>query len=101
MAITSYEDAAFLFHKELEGQGEIGVMKMMFTMALCCHISTDTSKLPYQYRYCYENPSECINDYLTWDGKDHPPGNWIKRKGALDGDYSNPNYKHSTTQEEN
>jgi hypothetical protein len=93
MPITSYEDAAFLIHRELEGQGEIGVMKMMFTMALCCHISTDTCKAPYKYRYCYENPHECLHDYFMWDGKGHPPGNWIVRKSGFDGDYKNPDYK--------
>lgn len=93
MPITSYEDAGFLFIKEIEGQGEVGVMKMMYTLALCCHISTDTTQAPYRYRYCYEDGNECVNDFLTWDGKDHPPGNWIKRKSGFEGDYSNPNYK--------
>lgn len=89
MKIT-HEEANFIMHKNLDGHGEIGVMRFGFTTALCCHISTNTVDLPYQYRYCYENYSDCIHDFENWDGEGHPRGNWIKRKGAAGGDMPNP-----------
>ena len=77
--------------KQLNGQGEIAIMRMIFTTALCCHISRNPLDFPYKYRYCYENHADCLRDFNEWDGKGHPKGNWIKRKGHQ-GDLVNENY---------
>ena len=68
-------------------------MRMAYTYALCVNISTDISDLPYDYRYCYGNLTDCLVDFHRWDGKGHPEGNWIKRKGAFLEDLRNPDYE--------
>jgi len=36
----------------------------------------------YQRRYCYEHQLAARAALLAWDGRGHPPGPWIKCKGA-------------------
>lgn len=36
----------------------------------------------YQRRYCYEHRSDAQAALLAWDGREHPPGPWIKCKGG-------------------
>ncbi len=36
----------------------------------------------YQRRYCYEHTADARSALQAWDGSDHPPGPWIKCKGA-------------------
>ena len=43
----------------------------------------------YQRRYCYEYAEEVQSAFAAWDGRDHPPGRWIKCEGA-DIDLLNP-----------
>ena len=86
---ASYVDAGYLCHRPCEHQGEIGIMRMMFTTALCCHIDLNIFNIPYEYRYCYSNYGDAMHAFKTWNGEGHPPGPWIKRKGA-DGDLPNP-----------
>ena len=61
------------------------VRRYLYTYALVVGV-TDTG---YQRRYCYEEESEAVAALSSWDGADHPPGPWIKCKGA-DVDLLNP-----------
>lgn len=36
----------------------------------------------YQRRYCYEHRADAQAALLGWDGREHPPGPWIKCKGG-------------------
>lgn len=64
---------------------------MAYTVSIMYNIDDNG----YQARYCYHTLEEAREAFNTWDGKDHPPGNWIKRKG--DGrDISNPDYTPTT-----
>lgn len=36
----------------------------------------------YQRRYCYEHRADAQAALFAWDGLEHPPGPWIKCKGA-------------------
>lgn len=36
----------------------------------------------YQRRYCYEHREDAQAALSAWDGDGHPPGPWIKCKGA-------------------
>ena len=36
----------------------------------------------YERRYCYEHRSDAQAALRSWDGTEHPPGPWIKCKGA-------------------
>jgi hypothetical protein len=36
----------------------------------------------YQRRYCYEHQDVARAALPAWDGREHPPGPWIKCKGA-------------------
>lgn len=36
----------------------------------------------YQRRYCYEHRSDAQAALFAWDGREHPPGPWIKCKGG-------------------
>ena len=75
--------------RELKDNRLIGLLQMAFTMALVIDLTRHGG---YAYRYCYTDNYEALQDFESWDGKGHPPGNWIKRKG-LDGDLINENYK--------
>jgi hypothetical protein len=65
----------------------IGLYRMMYTVGLFVGLD----EYGYSHRYCYDTYSEAKEDVLLWDGKNDPPGNWIKRKG-LGTDLSNPNF---------
>lgn len=71
--------------KEIEGHGICALERFMFTIAISCGLD-ETGR---QYRYCYPNLLEAVIAFDEWDGKGHPPGPWIKRKG-LRGDLRNP-----------
>ena len=90
MTKTSYEDAGFLCHKQMANGLEIGLMRMLFTTDVCYNISTDTAEVPYTCRYSYKTEEEALVAFVQWDGKDFPPGNWIKRKGAFLPELINP-----------
>ena len=36
----------------------------------------------YERRYCYEHRADARAALAAWDGREHPPGPWIKCKGA-------------------
>lgn len=52
--------------------------RMNFTHALIVGIDV----IEYRYRYCYEFESDAAAALASWNGQGHPPGPWIKRKGA-------------------
>lgn len=52
--------------------------RMNFTHALVVGIDP----AGYRYRYCYELESDAAAALASWTGEGHPPGPWIKRKGA-------------------
>jgi hypothetical protein len=62
-----------------------GLYRYIFTIGLVVGLD----EYGYKYRYCYENRIDAIVDIAEWDGKGHPSGDWIKRKGE-GGDISNP-----------
>ena len=43
----------------------------------------------YERRYCYEHAQDACRALLSWDGRGHPSGPWIKCKGSC-GDLLNP-----------
>lgn len=83
--------AHYFYMRKIPNQGVCGLDKMIFTWALCCDISEDDWDYPYGYRYCYEFFCDAIYALEHWDGKGHPPGPWIKRKGH-NGDVINPEF---------
>lgn len=59
--------------------GEIaGILKFLFTTGLVVGLD----KYGYRIRFCYEFTNEARVALELWDGKDFPPGNWIKAKGS-------------------
>lgn len=54
------------------------VKQFNFTTALVVGLDG----LGYQRRYCYEHRADAQAALLAWDGREHPPGPWIKCKGA-------------------
>jgi hypothetical protein len=49
-----------------------------FTMALVVGLDD----VGYQRRYCYEHRADAQAALDAWDGREHPPGPWIKCKGG-------------------
>ena len=49
-----------------------------FTWGLVVGLTADC----YERRYCFEHQVEASKALKEWDGKEHPPGQWIKAKGA-------------------
>lgn len=63
--------------REIPNQGVCGIAPMLFTIGLFCNLSD----VGYSYRYCYENYVDAFDALQNWNGEEHPPGPWIKRKG--------------------
>jgi hypothetical protein len=64
-----------------------GIKRFAFTTGLMVGLDS----MGYKGRYCYHTYNEALEALLTWDGKGHPEGNWIKYKGEIE--VSNPNYE--------
>lgn len=62
-----------------------GVKTFAYTTAIV--VGLDSSG--YERRYCFEHWNEAADAFAAWDGVGHPPGPWIKCKGA-DVDLLNP-----------
>lgn len=45
-------------------------------------IVVDLDLSGYERRYCFEHWNEAADALAAWDGVNHPPGPWIKCKGA-------------------
>lgn len=71
--------------KEIEGRGICGLLRMVFTVGLVYGID----EVGYTGRYCYPTRIDAIDAINKWDGKEDPPGDWIKHKGYRE--YRNPN----------
>ena len=78
------DEYGYIDTRTTEAGIEIGLMPMMFTIAICVNVSRDPMALPYTYRFCYpkKDTDEAIEVYRSWDGLGLPKGNWIKQKGA-------------------
>lgn len=68
-------------------QGLCGLGPLVTTIGLYCGLNP----ISYSYRYCYENYQDALAALNAWDGKGHPSGPWIVRKGE-GGDLQSPNY---------
>ena len=67
--------------------GEIaGVMPMIFTTGLFVGLTSDA----WRTRYCYERREDAVAALDAWDGRDDPPGPWIKVKGHPGGERLGP-----------
>ena len=62
-----------------------GLHRYLFT----CGLVVGLDDMGYSHRYCYERHEDALAALKAWDGAGHPPGPWIKRKGA-GGDLLNP-----------
>jgi hypothetical protein len=60
-----------------------GLHEYAYTCGIVVGLSVDT----YERRYCYQDRAEAAKELLRWDGNGHPPGNWIKVKGRMNGIY--------------
>ena len=68
-----------------------GLHRFAFTTGLVVGLDRNG----YERRYCFDKQNDALESLLTWDGIDHPSGNWIKCKGTykdFTGDIPNPNY---------
>lgn len=64
-----------------------GILRLVFNTGLVVGID----EYGYLYRYCYHTFKEANEALLKYnDINEHPPGDWIKRKGE-GGDLVNPN----------
>jgi len=54
------------------------VRRFNFTTAILVGLDP----LGYERRYCYEHSADACAALAAWDGREHPPGPWIKCKGA-------------------
>lgn len=61
---------------EKPGRGICGIGPLIFTKGLY----VDLDRVGYECRYCYHTLLEARQALADWDGKGHPPGNWIVRK---------------------
>ena len=71
------EEEGYTRLKEIEGRGVCGVKQFMFTWAIVYGLD----EMGLRGRWCYNNAIEPVVYLETWDGKEDPPGNWIKYKG--------------------
>lgn len=79
------QDHGYLFPRQITGRGWCALMPMCFTVGLFFGLD----EVGYYGRFCYPTFNEALQAFVAWDGKEDPPGNWIKYKGR-GGEYSNP-----------
>jgi len=60
-----------------------GLHRFAFTVGLVVGLDY----FGYEGRYCFERESDALESLLTWDGKQHPSGEWLKFKGKYEGEY--------------
>lgn len=61
----------------LPARGLCGIHKLMFTTGLVVGMD----RYGYVGRYCYEHERDARAALAAWNGRDDPPGPWIKWKG--------------------
>lgn len=64
--------------RNVSGQGWCGLLKFTFTWAIVVNLTPDC----YERRYCFEQQADAAQSLSAWSGHEHPPGPWIKCKGA-------------------
>lgn len=57
-----------------------GVMRFIFTAGLVEKLDFGL----YGERWCYEYSRDALAALAEWDGKDTPPGPWLKQKGRYE-----------------
>lgn len=70
-------DFGFIVAKRLDDGTYVGITKLMFTWGLCIGITTHTA---YTKRFCYEDASECLHQYVKLAQVDQEPIGWIARR---------------------
>lgn len=83
------ESEGYQFVKEIPGRGFCGLMRLFYTVGLFYNID----EYSYEGRYCFHTAYDALLALHMWDGKNDPPGNWIKHKGGLS-EYRNPDYEN-------
>lgn len=71
---------AFLGLRKVPARGLCGIQRFAFTCGLLVDLKFDGTFYDYSARYCYESFAEALQGLVLWDGKDDPPGEWIKEK---------------------
>lgn len=60
----------------------------IYTTAIVVGITLDGNiGSSYERRYCYPHMSDAAKALVQWDGKNHPPGPWVKLKGTYNGEF--------------
>lgn len=54
------------------------LLRLNFTIGLVVGIDS----FGHSVRYCFEHAADAAAALAAWDGEGHPPGPWIKAKGA-------------------
>lgn len=80
-----FESEGYTNVKKLPNKGWCALGYMAFTVGLFIGLQ----EYSYHGRYCYPSFEEAEAALKTWDGKDDPPGAWIKYKG-IGGERRNP-----------
>ena len=61
--------------------GELAALnKFLFTVGILAGID----EFSYRCRWCFESAEAASRALQAWDGRDDPPGPWIKQKGKND-----------------
>ncbi len=90
MTKEEFEEMGYINPKQVDGEW-CALYHFVYTMGIVCGMDYSG----YKYRYCYPVTADAIVDFENMTTlKEHPPGNWIKRKGD-GGDIPNPNYEMS------
>lgn len=58
----------------------VGLLRLMFTMAICVGVSEFTS---YTRRYCFENTTVCLDQYRLMTSADDAVEGWIATRPKL------------------
>jgi hypothetical protein len=87
--LQSLESLGYSGLREIGGD-IIGLYDYLTTRAIVVGLN----EFGYERRYCYQDREEATSSLEIWDGKGHPPGNWIKVKGRGI-DELNPLWVHS------
>lgn len=73
------DEHAFVGAKRLADGTYVGIVRLLYTMAICIDVSEYTA---YQRRYCYQDTAACLKEYeLLESGRDVPQG-WIAKRPA-------------------
>ncbi len=74
--IASMEANGYRHVRKLPTGEWAGVHKMLFTTGLFLGLDP----VGWRTRFCFEHWSDAVESLEAWDGRDFPPGWWIKQK---------------------